>query len=121
MSNLDEKITRQIETSTYIHLIPPVSYLDVLLLEKNAKLVMTDSGGVQKESFFFETPTVILRSETEWVEIIDNKAGILTGFDEDCIVKAYYSLSDSDVHFPHLFGDGHSSEIICKTINSYLV
>jgi len=81
---------------------------------------MTDSGGVQKEAFFYGTPCVILRPETEWVEIVDAGAGILADADYERIMKAYEELCGREVHFPPLFGDGHASEKILSEIISYL-
>lgn len=102
--------------SNRIQIIPPASFFDILVLEKNARVVMTDSGGVQKEAFFFGRPCVILRPETEWVEIVDNGAGLLADADFDRIISAYDTLSCKDVHFPPLFGDGHAAERILSTI-----
>ena len=107
-----------IDTSN-LTIIPPASYLETLSLEKHAKLVLTDSGGVQKEAFFLERPCVILRDETEWVEIVRNGAGVLAGADYDRILAAYESLSDLKVIFPPIFGDGHAAEKIISTIISY--
>ena len=100
-------------------IIPPASFFDINMLEQNAKLVMTDSGGVQKEAFFFEKPCVILRPETEWVEIVDHGAGIIADADYSRIVDAYRQLVDHPVHFPHLFGDAHAAEKILQTILDY--
>ena len=77
---------------------------------------MTDSGGVQKEAFFFETPCVILRPETEWVEIVQAGAGILADADYDRIIEAYRELSGKPVRFPPLFGDAHAAEKIVQVI-----
>ncbi|MDD2595628.1 MAG: UDP-N-acetylglucosamine 2-epimerase [Bacteroidales bacterium] len=61
-------------------MIQPASFMEIINFEKNSRIVMTDSGGVQKEAFFFEGPCVILRPETEWVEIVEAEAGL---FDEE--------------------------------------
>jgi len=114
--NLEDALYAGIMKSPSFCLIPPVSFLDILMLEKNARTVVTDSGGVQKESFFFGTPTVILRSETEWVEIVEYGAGILAGAEEESIIRAYRNLSGQIIHFPPLFGDGHAAEVICREI-----
>ena len=99
-----------------IRIIPPASFFDILKLEKNARIIMTDSGGLQKEAFFFSKPCVILRPETEWLEIIDNGAGILADADYNAIINAYKVLSDKRIHFPPLFGDGHAAEKILSAI-----
>ena len=103
-----------------INIIPPASFFDILTLEKNARVVMTDSGGVQKEAFFFGKPCVILRPETEWVEILDYHAGILADADYDKIISAYSTLSGNDVCFPPLFGDGKASHVILQSIIDYV-
>jgi len=103
-----------------IRIIEPASFFEIIRLEKNARVVMTDSGGVQKEAFFYGTPCVILRPETEWVEIVEAGAGILADADYDRIIAAYRQLSSREVHFPPLFGDGHASEKILNEIQEYL-
>ena len=109
------------ELSSIIRIIPPASFFDILTLEKNARIVMTDSGGVQKEAFFFERPCVILRPETEWIEIIDQKAGILADADFNAIVNSYRDLYGKKIHFPPLFGDGHAAEKILSAIIDFLL
>ncbi len=106
--------------SNKIKLIPPASFFDILTLEKNAKIVMTDSGGVQKEAFFFSRPCVILRPETEWVEILKHKAGVLSDANTDRIMDACRTLSCSEVVFPPLFGDGKAATKILKGILDYV-
>jgi UDP-GlcNAc3NAcA epimerase len=86
----------------------------MILLEKNAKLVMTDSGGVQKEAFFFKKPCIILRSETEWVELVECGSAVIADADEQRIKEAYrHFTSKTDLRFPELFGDGKAAEFIC--------
>ncbi|MBQ7712106.1 MAG: UDP-N-acetylglucosamine 2-epimerase (non-hydrolyzing) [Bacteroidales bacterium] len=101
-------------------LISPASFLDMTLLEQSAKIVMTDSGGVQKEAFFFEKPCIILRPETEWVEIVEHGAGIIADADSTRIEAAYRQLINREVHFPPLFGDGHAAELILSQIFQYM-
>ena len=94
--------------------------MEMIQLERQAAVVLTDSGGVQKEAFFYGTPCVILRPETEWVEIVDAGAGILADADYERIMDAYKTLSGLEVKFPPLFGDGHASEKILREIVAYL-
>ena len=114
--NLPKALYDEFVGNEKIHLLPPASFFEILLLEKHATVVMTDSGGVQKEAFFFATPTVILRPETEWVEIVKAGAGILADADEKTILEAYHSLMGKQVAFPPLFGDGKAAEHIAEYI-----
>lgn len=109
-----------IDTSKRIRILPPASFLEMILLEKNAKLILTDSGGVQKEAYFFQKPCVILRPETEWVELVENGAAILTDVDPDKILEATRALLQRKINFPEIFGDGHAAEFICSKMISDL-
>ncbi len=115
--NLDSELYDEIKSSSYIKILPPVSFLDMIALESNCKLVMTDSGGVQKEAYYFNKPCIILRSETEWVEIVNEGAAIVADANEEKILRAYNNLKKlNQKTFPLLFGDGKAAEFICGTI-----
>lgn len=118
--NLEVSIYERLIRSPRVKIIPPASFFDIIVLEKNARIVMTDSGGVQKESFFFERPCVILRPETEWVEIVEHGAGIIADADSKRILAAYDKLVGTNPTFPPLFGDAHASENILGIICNYL-
>ncbi len=108
---------QKIKSNENIILLPPVSFLDMISLEKNAALVITDSGGVQKEAYFFNNPCIILRPETEWVEIVETGNAILCGADYNIITEAFeYYKNKKELKFPKIFGDGKASEFILKTI-----
>lgn len=117
---LSAELLARVERCEKMRIIEPASFFEIIRLEKNARVVMTDSGGVQKEAFFYSTPCVILRPETEWVEIVEAGAGILANADYERITDAYHKLSEHQVHFPPLFGDAHASEKILREIIAYL-
>jgi len=99
-----------------VKLIEPVGYLDMLLLEKHARLILTDSGGVQKEAYFFSVPCVTLRDETEWVETVEAGWNVVVGTDPQRVVAAVRDLCPSGPP-PTVFGDGQASEWIVKTVS----
>lgn len=120
-TNLNADIYKKTTENPYIKLIPPVSFLEIIALEKNASLVITDSGGVQKEAFFFKKPCIILRSETEWIELVNCGAAKITDADEAKIKQAYqYFKNQQGLEFPPLFGDGRAAEFICSELVKYL-
>lgn len=82
---------------------------------------MTDSGGVQKEAFYFEKPCIILRPETEWVELVNCGAAIVADADELRIKEAFKKLTGkTDLTFPRFYGDGQAAEFICTEILNQL-
>lgn len=100
-----------------IHLLPPLGFLDMIALESNARLVITDSGGVQKEAYFFGKPCVILRPETEWVELVECGQAVLVDADPQLIRSgAGRYLRDGAPMCPPLFGDGRAAEHICEEL-----
>ena len=119
--NLDAELHQKIKSSKHFKIIEPVSFLEMIALEKNCKIVMTDSGGVQKEAFYFEKPCVILRPETEWVELVECGTAIITDADEQKIIDAFKTLTTkTDMKFPKLYGDGKAAEFICGEILHHL-
>jgi UDP-GlcNAc3NAcA epimerase len=112
-TNLDENLQKQIFSCQQIKLIPPVSFLEMIALERHAQLIMTDSGGVQKEAYFFKKPGIILRPETEWVEIVETGNAILADADECRIMQAWQHFKNNPpTVFPEIFGDGHAADFI---------
>ena len=110
-----------LESNASIKLIPPAGFIDIIALEKNAQLIITDSGGLQKEAFFFQKPCVILRDQTEWIEIVENGNAVLAGADEEKIRIDFKTLSTrNDFTFPSFYGDANAAEFICSKIISDL-
>ena len=113
--NLTAEKQAQILSSPNIKIIPPVSFLEIIALERHSQLVMTDSGGVQKESYFFKKPCIILRHETEWVEIVQTGNAVLADADEVRIMEAWQHFkSNPPTVFPEIFGDGHAAEFMLE-------
>lgn len=114
--NLNPNTYESIKTNKNFMIIAPASYLDMIMLEKHCRMIFTDSGGVQKEAYFFKKPCAILRSETEWVEIVKNRAALITDADEREIESAYDYFSNKKLNFPAIFGNGKAAEFICSEI-----
>jgi UDP-N-acetylglucosamine 2-epimerase len=103
-----------------VKVIDPVGYLDMLKLEKNAKAILTDSGGVQKEAFWLKVPCITLRDETEWIETVNLGWNRLVGSNVEKILEAVRDLKFGvDVSFDNDFSAKKMYEIIIKTINNY--
>ncbi|MCH2228795.1 MAG: UDP-N-acetylglucosamine 2-epimerase (non-hydrolyzing) [Crocinitomicaceae bacterium] len=101
-----------------LRIIPPVSFLEMIELEENSDLVITDSGGVQKEAYFLKKPCLIMLDETPWIELLESGNAILTGSDYNKIVNgANEFLKKGRLYeFMDMYGDGKASEFICQEI-----
>ncbi|SRR5579884_14537 len=95
--------------------IEPLSYLQMLLLEKNARMILTDSGGVQKEAYFAQVPCITLRDETEWVETLDNNCNVLAGANETSIIEAAFRSMKAGP-WSLLYGSGDAGITIVKLL-----
>jgi UDP-GlcNAc3NAcA epimerase len=102
-----------------IKVIPPVSYLDMIQLERHSQLIMTDSGGVQKEAYFFRKPCITLRDETEWAELVEAQVNSLAGTEVKTIMEAYLKMKEGSFDFSNSFyGSGSAGrEILVSIIN----
>jgi UDP-N-acetylglucosamine 2-epimerase len=100
-----------------VRAIQPVSYLEMIVLESNAQLILTDSGGVQKEAYWFNVPCITLRDETEWVETIESGWNILAGADKHRIVDGVRDChSRQDENPKSVYGNGDAANRICKVL-----
>ncbi len=100
-----------------VSFLEPLGYFDMLVLEKNACMIFTDSGGVQKEAFFFGTPCITLRPETEWVETVDLGWNHLVGANKDLIVSVSRTIT-TPTHHPQVYGNEESAHLCVQLIET---
>jgi len=102
--------------SDNVMLIEPVNYFEMVALQVNSKLILTDSGGVQKEAYFAKVPCITMRDETEWTETIEVGANVIVGADENLIIDNMNKVSNFDSFDVELYGDGFAARKIVKII-----
>lgn len=100
----------------------PLSYLDMICLEVNSKLIFTDSGGIQKEAYWAETPCITLREETEWVELLETEMNVLTGMNSIKVKEAFFNFEciktkETNFNIP-LYGNGKTGQKILDIIQN---
>jgi len=112
-----KKLLEGISIKPEFEIIDPVGYFDMIELLKAASLVMTDSGGLQKEAYFFSNPCITMRDETEWVELVTNNYNKLAGASKGEILKAYSEIKDAKLDFTkNLYGQGKASKQIADVL-----
>jgi UDP-GlcNAc3NAcA epimerase len=104
-----------------VRITEPVSFFDMIKLEKHALQIITDSGGVQKEAYFYRKPCIVLRPETEWVEILHTGNGILADADPEKITEAFHRFAGRrTADYPTLYGNGQAARQILEEVLNVL-
>jgi UDP-N-acetylglucosamine 2-epimerase (non-hydrolysing) len=101
-----------------VKVMKPVGYLDMLMLEKNAKKILTDSGGIQKEAYILKVPCITLRENTEWVETIEDGWNVLVGASKEKIVEMANDF-EPEGEQRNVFGNGDASKKIVEVVKGY--
>ncbi|GAK60669.1 UDP-N-acetylglucosamine 2-epimerase [Candidatus Vecturithrix granuli] len=91
-----------------LQVLAPVSYLDMLMLAQNARMILTDSGGLQKEAYWLKVPCLTLREETEWVETVESGWNMLVGAQTETIIQSVHTFTSPETHLP-FYGDGETA------------
>jgi len=119
--NVESTVLNAVKENTLFKIVAPASFLEMTALEKNAFMVITDSGGVQKEAFYFNKPCIILRPETEWIELVNCGAAIIADANKEKIINAFNHFKTSDkLEFPSFYGNGQAAEFICNELIKHL-
>jgi UDP-N-acetylglucosamine 2-epimerase len=112
---VDIDVVEKIQKNSKIQVIDPVGYFDMILLEKFASIIMTDSGGVQKEAYWFQVPCLTLRDETEWTETVDAGWNQLVRINKQEIIDAVENVKFPLIH-PPLYGKGKAGVFISERL-----
>ena len=113
--NRGESHIEDVESSRLAPLVEPLGYLDMAALASQARVIVTDSGGLQKEAYWYGIPCVTARPSTEWVDTVELGANVLVDDDPDALVRAVAAAHMPDDR-PVLYGDGHASERIAQVL-----
>jgi UDP-N-acetylglucosamine 2-epimerase (non-hydrolysing) len=119
-------LIRKLEEAKHVRLLEPLGYHDMLKLMSEAKLILTDSGGIQKEAFWLKVPCITLRENTEWIETVELGANFLAGYDTNHIISMVNMLvsnnhvKDRIKKLPNPYGDGRAAEKVIKFLLEYL-
>lgn len=106
-----KKLLNSNQLAVDFSVIDPIGYLDMISLTSNAYIILTDSGGLQKEAFFFGKYCLTMRDQTEWTELVDGGFNSLVGADKDMIIKTYQKVRPDNIDFNQpLYGDGHAAK-----------
>ncbi len=118
--NKTKQLQQLLNNNKQIRLIDAVSYFDMINLQQHAQMILTDSGGLQKEAYFFQKPCIILRSETEWKELLSCGNAIIADANPDLIVEAYESFLNkkTNTSYQPLYGDGNAARFICNILKN---
>lgn len=109
-----------IQPASHVHLIEPVSYLDMLALLDAAQVAITDSGGLQKEAYVLRTPCVTVRPETEWVETVESGWNCLVAPEQDAMVTAITTMARGvQRDHPDYYGDGQAAQRMVRALETY--
>lgn len=118
---VDKELWERFLDHSAITVIDPLPYLDMVRLQRNASLIVTDSGGLQKEAFFHGKPCLVLRDETEWQELLDQGNSVLVGADPERIARGAELFENGAPPTDQgVFGEGRAGSYICDTIRSFL-
>lgn len=117
INQLESGIAQKLAQSS-VKMIEPVGYLDMLVLERNARLILTDSGGMQKEAFFFGVPCVTLRPETEWIETVAAGWNVIAGVTPEGIKRAVKETNWPASSPAKIFGDGQAAQKIVARLET---
>jgi UDP-GlcNAc3NAcA epimerase len=114
------QLQQLLSNNKLLRIIDAVSYFDMIKLQQNSQMILTDSGGLQKEAYFFRKPCIILRSETEWKELLNSGNAIIADANSDLILKAYESFihNETNISYQPLYGDGNAARFICNILKN---
>jgi UDP-GlcNAc3NAcA epimerase len=120
MKNLEQfDLIGEVASAGNVRMLAPLSYTNTVGLLRQARALLTDSGGMQKEAYFFGVPCVTLREETEWTETVELGWNVLVGTDTEAIVAAATSSARPEER-PPVYGDGHAAEAIVAAMEAHL-